>query len=114
MWATSIGSTFCHSPVRGERKSGMPEGTEMPAPVRATTGPPSRTSSARRATPSHGTAALLATCSGAFEMRGAFAEEGGDALLGVLGGKGRGEADLLRLDPLVEIAGARDALDLGD
>ena len=38
MWATSIGSTFAHSPVPGERKSGMPDGTEMPAPVSATTG----------------------------------------------------------------------------
>ena len=25
MWATSIGSTFSHSPVPGERKSGIPE-----------------------------------------------------------------------------------------
>ena len=24
MWATAIGSTFAHSPVPGERKSGMP------------------------------------------------------------------------------------------
>jgi hypothetical protein len=37
MWATAIGSTFSHSPVPGERKSGIPEGTEIPAPVRATT-----------------------------------------------------------------------------
>ena len=37
MCATSIGSTFSHSPVPGERKSGIPEGTEMPAPVSATT-----------------------------------------------------------------------------
>ena len=39
MWATSIGSTFVHSPVPGVRKSGIPEGTEMPAPVSATTEP---------------------------------------------------------------------------
>jgi hypothetical protein len=37
MWATSIGSTFAQRPVPGERKSGIPEGTEIPAPVRATT-----------------------------------------------------------------------------
>ena len=37
MWATSIGSTFSHSPVPGERKSGIPDGTEIPAPVSATT-----------------------------------------------------------------------------
>ena len=39
MWATSIGLTFSHRPVPGERKSGIPEGTEIPAPVRATTEP---------------------------------------------------------------------------
>ena len=49
MWATSIGSTFSQSPVPGERKSGMPEGTEIPAPVSATTELASRTSSARHA-----------------------------------------------------------------
>ena len=32
MWATSIGSTVSHRPVPGVRKSGIPEGTEMPAP----------------------------------------------------------------------------------
>ncbi len=47
MCATSIGSTFSHSPVPGVRKSGMPEGTEMPAPVSATTERAPRTSSAR-------------------------------------------------------------------
>ena len=30
MCATSIGSTFSHSPVPGERKSGIPDGTEIP------------------------------------------------------------------------------------
>ena len=39
MWATSIGLTLAHSPVPGERKSGIPEGTETPAPVNATTEP---------------------------------------------------------------------------
>ncbi len=37
MWATSIGSTFAHRPVPGVRKSGIPDGTEIPAPVSATT-----------------------------------------------------------------------------
>ena len=35
--ATFIGSTFAHSPLPGVRKSGIPDGTEIPAPVRATT-----------------------------------------------------------------------------
>src|SRR5215217_2538096 len=48
MWATSIGSTSLHRPVPGVRKSGMPEGTEMPAPDSATTVPASRTSAATR------------------------------------------------------------------
>ena len=39
MCATAIGSTFAHRPVWGERKSGIPEGTEIPAPVSATTEP---------------------------------------------------------------------------
>jgi hypothetical protein len=46
MWATSIGSTFAHRPVPGERKSGIPDGTEIPAPVNATTGWQVRMSSA--------------------------------------------------------------------
>ena len=51
MCATAIGSTLRHSPVWGERKSGIPEGTEIPAPVSATTEPAPRISSARRAGP---------------------------------------------------------------
>ncbi len=49
MWATSIGSTFSHSPVPGERKSGIPDGTEIPAPVSATTEPAERISPASAA-----------------------------------------------------------------
>ena len=49
MWATSIGSTFSHRPVPGLRKSGIPEGTEIPAPVSATTGPATPISAASRA-----------------------------------------------------------------
>src|SRR6266542_2092185 len=50
MWATSIGSTFSQSPVPGERKSGMPLGTEIPAPVSATVQREDRISSASRVT----------------------------------------------------------------
>src|SRR5215212_9076649 len=46
MCATSIGSTFAHSPLPGERKSGIPDGTEIPAPVNATTDVASRISEA--------------------------------------------------------------------
>ena len=51
MCATSIGSTFSHSPVPGERKSGIPDGTEMPAPVSARTRPAEPSSSASWAAP---------------------------------------------------------------
>jgi hypothetical protein len=51
MCATSIGSTFAHSPVCGLRKSGIPDGTEIPAPVSATTDPAERISSASRSAP---------------------------------------------------------------
>ncbi len=54
MCATSIGSTFAQMPVCGVRKSGMPDGTEMPAPVSTTTGPLDRISSATRSGPVNG------------------------------------------------------------
>ena len=47
-------------------------------------------------------------------MRGALLDEGGDPLSGVVGGERGAEALLLSLDPLVKVAGARDALDLLD
>ena len=59
MWATSIGSTFAQSPVSGVRKSGIPDGTETPAPVSATVHSDSRISSASR-TPTGLKAAYLA------------------------------------------------------
>ncbi len=65
MCATSIGSTFSHSPLPGERKSGMPDGTEMPAPVRATTERAPRTISASRTISGRG--GSLRTALGAVE-----------------------------------------------
>src|SRR6185312_3590408 len=120
MWATSIGLTFSHSPVPGERKSGIPDGTEMPAPVNATTEPAAPISSASRARPPSVDAVPKALACAAStplaprEVRGAFAEEGGDPLLGVPGGEGGREALLLGLDARVEVAVAGDALDLRD
>src|SRR5205823_11053219 len=103
MWATSIGSTFSQIPVPGERKSGIPEGTEIPAPVSATVQRDSRISSASR-----GAAPSLAAVPTEFRLarglvisvnrrldrlaplpvRLALLQEGGDALLGVEGEKG--------------------------
>src|SRR5579875_3325993 len=48
MWATSRGLTCVHRPLPGLRKSGIPEGTEIPAPVRTAAGWLARSSSARR------------------------------------------------------------------
>src|SRR5215208_6369919 len=95
MCATFIGSTFSHSPLPGVRKSGMPDGTEIPAPVRPT---------ARSAWPSRSA------------RRPASVEvaEGADALLRVLGSEHRREALALDLEPLVELRLSRDLLDLLD
>src|SRR3954469_10460668 len=103
MWATSIGSTFAHSPVCGVRKSGIPDGTEIPAPVSATT---------ERAEEIRPASRTALTWSSAGEPRRPLAEEGGDALARVLGREGLEEARLLGLDALVEVAGVGDALDL--
>jgi hypothetical protein len=46
MWATSIGSTFSHKPFPGVLKSGIPDGTEIPAPVSTTVLELARSSSA--------------------------------------------------------------------
>src|SRR3954451_11032518 len=85
MCATSIGLTFSHSPVPGERKSGIPDGTEIPAPVSATTDSASRTREASRSTRAWSTADDTARRLGllALPVRLALAEEGADALLGV-------------------------------
>src|SRR3954470_10193880 len=100
MCATSIGSTFSHSPVPGVRKSGIPEGTEIPAPVSATTEPAPRTSSASRATPAEPPAPLT---SGPAPLRLALLDEGGDALAPVLGGQRGDELLALELDARVEL-----------
>ena len=115
MCATSIGLTFSHSPVPGERKSGIPDGTEIPAPVSATTEPASRISSAsarRRAD-----APVRPAPPGRhlpWNRRRALLQERRDPLAGVLGAEHGREALLLGLDPGVEIAGGRHPLDLLD
>src|SRR5437870_1980590 len=100
MWATAIGSTRCHRPDCGERKSGMPDGTEIPAPVSATTEPAARTSSTSLSTsaaaPIRARMALAAR-----EARRAFGEEGGDPLPGVGAREHRGERLALRRKPLL-------------
>src|SRR5205085_2860699 len=111
MCATSIGLTFSHSPFPGVRKSGIPDGTEIPAPVSATTESASRISDASSSVPCR---LPTANCLLPLPLRRALAEEGADALLGVLGRKGLGEARLLRLDALVQVTLVCDLLDLLD
>src|SRR5215204_6502412 len=94
MCATSIGSTFSQSPVCGVRKSGIPDGTEIPAPVSATARSAERSSSASRA----------AGASFTFEVRRPLPEERADALARVLRGEDGAEAHLLGLDAVVELA----------
>src|SRR5919106_7038896 len=109
MWATSMGSTLSHSPLPGVRKSGIPDGTEIPAPVRATTESATRMNSASCAAE----LCLLPAANRllALPLRGPLAEEGGNALLCVLALERGRERGLLGLDPLVEVAGVRDPLD---
>src|ERR1700685_4228297 len=105
MCATCIGSTFAHSPVWGLRKSGMPDGTEMPAPVSATTERAPRTRRASRwiwarlaGGRRHCASARRALL--ALEVRAAFGEEGRDALLGIRALEDLREGALLRRDAL--------------
>src|SRR5688572_14211797 len=101
MCATFIGSTFSQMPLPGERKSGIPEGVEIPAPVRATTDSAPRIRSARRRTSVSVAVKLLPA-----PLRRALPEERADALARVVGLEDLREGLLLGLDPLVEVAGA--------
>src|SRR4051794_28333472 len=108
MWATSMGSTFSHRPVCGLRKSGIPDGTEIPAPVSATTGPAERMSSASRS------AADVTATGGSptLESRAPLLDERRDPLAGVLGRERLHEPLALGGEALVEVAGVGDGLDL--
>src|SRR3954463_9163861 len=99
MCATSIGSTFSHNPLPGERKSGIPDGTEIPAPVSATTEPASRIREASRVTRSVVVEATADQGRALFALpvRLALAQEGADALLAVLALEDGGEGGLLGL-----------------
>src|SRR4051812_21368594 len=131
MCATSIGFTFSQMPVPGERKSGIPDGTDTPAPVRTNAERASRIISARRValpcavrvvTGRNATVAglrrpaALPAVRPSFpgELRRALAEEGADALLGVLGREGLLEAARLGLEALAQLARGRHRLDLLD
>src|ERR1700731_2181284 len=87
MWATSIGSTLAHSPGAGERKSGIPDGTEIPAPVRATTESaariaPASCTAAPRSAADGDTPPLTCRASGSLAQgAGSLAHEVGGALL---------------------------------
>src|SRR4051812_1850193 len=105
MCATSIGSTFSHRPVPGERKSGIPDGTEIPAPVSATTELASRIRPASRSTSVP--TVLTLPGSPALELRSPLLQERRDPLPRVLGSEHGGEARLLGLDPRIQIAGGR-------
>src|SRR4051794_230346 len=120
MCATSIGSTFAHRPVIGVRKSGMPDGTEMPAPVRTTAGPEEASSSARRSRsliaprPAAAAPARRRAWSPALEGRGALLDERRDALATVLGAVHAQERVALGRQARVEVLVMRHALDLLD
>src|SRR5688500_3540228 len=121
MCATSIGFTFSHSPVPGLRKSGIPDGTDTPAPVSATARSESRMSSASAVACGDRTPAGVTNgwsrrraCppSLALEARLALAEEGRDPLPGVVGAERGGEPAGLPLEAGVELGVGRDILDL--
>src|SRR5215475_10942944 len=102
MWATFIGSTFSQSPLPGVRKSGIPEGTETPAPVSTTADSASFRSSATRSDPP----CLLPTanCLPSSEPRLALGQERFDALACVGRSKDLPEGFRLLLQALVQVA----------
>ena len=103
MCATSIGSTFSHSPVPGERKSGIPDGTEIPAPVSATTEPAARTQLGELRCRAGGTGPAVTLAAVPHGL--ALAQEGADPLARVLGlAKTVAKPCLLGRDALVEVA----------
>src|SRR3954452_6997476 len=127
MWATSIGSTFAHRPVSGVRKSGMPDGTEIPAPVSTTAGPAVRISSASRSRsltappvecPKPDPRSLARGAPGSWsrplEVRRALVDERRDALAAVLGAVDAQECVALGRQAGVEVCVVGDALDLLD
>src|SRR3954469_13213855 len=110
MCATSIGLTFSQMPVPGERKSGMPDGTETPAPVSTSADCASRSISARRVAWSVEVRVAKAGLT-TLELRRALPEEGADALLRVLRVERLLEPARLRFEPLAELAGGGHGLD---
>ena len=99
MCATSIGSTFSHSPVPGVRKSGMP-GRHRDPGAGQDDGALGARAAARRAAPSR---RVESRRSLALELRPALAEEGADALLRVLGAERASRSPALGLDALVQV-----------
>src|SRR5437763_14542384 len=112
MCATSIGSTFSHTPLPGVRKSGMPDGTDTPAPVSTTAERACRRSSATRRAPLW----LLATGNWLRppEPRLALAQERPYALTRILRSKHLAERLCLDLQSLAQLALVRHLLDLLD
>src|SRR3954447_24481230 len=96
MCATSIGLTFSQIPVPGERKSGMPDGTEMPAPVSTT---------ARSAVLRSSASSL------ALELRLPLPKERPDAFLRILGSEHLAEGLALAAQALAELSVHRYGLD---
>src|SRR5437763_8999662 len=119
MCATAMGSTFSHRPFPGVRKSGIPDGTEIPAPVSTTADEAARSSEASSATPKRPAVPPIGRIPGRFastalELRLPLAQERSDPLLRVLGLERRRKALRLGLEALGDLGLRRDRLDLFD